>query len=90
VRAIRVFQTGDASVLQIQGLPQTKPTVGRALIRLGVAGLNFADVYYLTGAYAVTDNNAVATAVKRARPTPLTLLGSMEPGACLGHYRPGL
>jgi NADPH:quinone reductase-like Zn-dependent oxidoreductase len=34
MKAIRITQNGDASVLQVQSLPQPKPGNGEALVRL--------------------------------------------------------
>ena len=51
MKAIRITQNGDASVLQVQSLPQPKPGNGEALVRLKAAGLNFIDIYMRTGRY---------------------------------------
>src|SRR5919198_6693284 len=51
MKAIRITQNGDASVLQVQSLPQPKPGNGEALVRLRAAGLNFIDIYMRTGRY---------------------------------------
>jgi NADPH2:quinone reductase len=51
MKAIRITQNGDASVLQVQNLPQPKPGNGEALVRLKAAGLNFIDIYMRTGHY---------------------------------------
>jgi NADPH:quinone reductase len=52
MQAIRITQNGDASVLQVQSLPQPKPGNGEALVRLKAAGLNFIDIYMRTGRYS--------------------------------------
>jgi len=50
MKAIRVAQYGDPSVLQLQDVPQPKPAAGEALIRVHTVGVNFADVYMRNGA----------------------------------------
>ncbi len=51
MKAIRVDQTGDASVLQLQDIPRPKPGVGEALVRIKAAGINFIDIYQRSGRY---------------------------------------
>ncbi|MBN9287878.1 MAG: NADPH:quinone reductase [Gammaproteobacteria bacterium 39-13] len=52
MKAIRITKNGDASVLELQDLPQPKPGPGEALVRLKAAGLNFIDIYIRSGRYA--------------------------------------
>lgn len=51
MKAIQIFKTGDASVLELNELPIPTPGHGEALIRLKAAGLNFIDIYYRIGQY---------------------------------------
>lgn len=49
MKAIRIDQYGDASVLQLHDIPRPQPKAGEALIRLKAAGLNFIDIYMRMG-----------------------------------------
>jgi NADPH2:quinone reductase len=49
MKAIRVSQNGDNSVLKLQDIPTPQPGAGEALIRLKTAGINFADIYMRIG-----------------------------------------
>jgi NADPH2:quinone reductase len=49
MKAMRVTQLGDPSVLQLQDLPQPTPATGEALVRVHAVGVNFADIYYRNG-----------------------------------------
>lgn len=50
MKAIRATRAGDASVLKLDdNVPQPKPGPGEALVRVHVAGVNFADIYYRSG-----------------------------------------
>lgn len=51
MKAIRVHQFGDASVLQYEDAPLPEPKPGEIRIKLVAAGLNFIDIYHRTGAY---------------------------------------
>ena len=51
MKSIRIHQTGDAKVMQLQQVAQPKPGVGEALIHLKAAGLNFIDIYMRSGRY---------------------------------------
>ena len=51
MKAIQISQNGDASVLQVQNLPQPMPGKGEALVRLKAAGINFIDIYMRVGRY---------------------------------------
>ncbi|MCC6168567.1 MAG: quinone oxidoreductase [Caldilineaceae bacterium] len=51
MKAIRVHQFGDASVLQYEDAPLPEPRPGEIRIKLVAAGLNFIDIYHRTGAY---------------------------------------
>jgi len=53
MKAMRITAAGDPSVLQLQDLPQPKPGPGEALVRVGAAGVNFADIYMRSGAVPV-------------------------------------
>ncbi len=49
MKAIRIHQTGDASVLKLEEIPTPQPGPGEALVKLKTAGINFADIYMRTG-----------------------------------------
>ena len=53
MKAIRITAAGDPSVLQLQDVPQPKPGLGEALVRVGAAGVNYADIYMRGGAVPV-------------------------------------
>lgn len=59
MKAIRIHEHGDASVLKVDKLAQPTPKEGEALVRIKTAGLNFIDIYIRSGRYP--------------RPLPLTL-----------------
>jgi len=50
MKAIRISQYGDPSVMQLVDIPQPKPGPGDALVRVYSAGVNYADIYFRTGA----------------------------------------
>lgn len=54
MKAIRMHQTGDASVLTLEELPDPKPAPGQALVRVEAAGINFIEVYQRRGWNPVT------------------------------------
>jgi NADPH:quinone reductase len=49
MRAVRVTQFGGPEVLQLQDVPQPKSGPGEALVRVHVAGVNYADIYMRSG-----------------------------------------
>jgi NADPH:quinone reductase len=53
MKAMRITTAGAPSVLQLQDIPQPKPGPGEALVRVGAAGVNFADIYMRSGAVPV-------------------------------------
>ena len=53
MQAIRVHALGGPEVLTLDEIPVPRPGPGEALIRLGVAGVNFIDVYKRTGLYRI-------------------------------------
>jgi NADPH:quinone reductase len=53
MKAIRATQAGDPSVLRLEDIAQPKPGPGEALVRVHVAGVNFADIYYRNGSARV-------------------------------------
>jgi NADPH:quinone reductase len=50
MKAIRVANYGDPSVLKLEDIPQPKPGAGEALVRVHAAGVNYADIYFRNGA----------------------------------------
>ena len=53
MRAIRAVRAGDPSVLQLEDIPKPKAGAGEAVVRVHVAGVNFADVYMRSGSARV-------------------------------------
>jgi len=53
MKAMRITTAGAPSVLQLQDIAQPKPGPGEALVRVGAAGVNFADTYMRSGAVPV-------------------------------------
>ena len=51
MKAIRVNQIGDASVLEYEEAPTPEPAAGQVRVRVEAAGLNFIDIYQRTGQY---------------------------------------
>jgi NADPH2:quinone reductase len=51
IRAIRVDQHGDASVLKSTTIPRPTPLTNQVLIKVAYAGVNFADVGQRSGLY---------------------------------------
>jgi NADPH:quinone reductase len=49
MKAIRVTRAGDPNVLQPEDIPRPQPGPGEALVRVHVAGVNFADIYFRNG-----------------------------------------
>lgn len=52
MRAIRVHQFGDPSVLRLEEVPTPEPGAGQVQIKVGAAGVNPADTYIRSGRYA--------------------------------------
>jgi NADPH:quinone reductase len=51
MKAIRVTQFGDPSVMTIEEVPDIKPSSGQVLVRLKAAGVNPVDAYIRSGTY---------------------------------------
>ena len=51
MRAIRVHETGDASVLQYEDVEPPVAGAGQVLVKIEAAGVNFIDVYFRVGLY---------------------------------------
>ncbi len=49
MKAMRISQYGDPSVMQLTDIPQPKPGPGEAVIRVHAAGVNYADIYFRNG-----------------------------------------
>jgi NADPH2:quinone reductase len=52
MKAIRVHQFGDPSVMKLEEAPETSPGAGEVLIDVKAAGVNPVDTYIRTGQYA--------------------------------------
>jgi NADPH2:quinone reductase len=50
MKAIRVTQYGDPSILKLEEMERPKPGPGEALVRVHAAGVNYADIYFRSGA----------------------------------------
>jgi NADPH2:quinone reductase len=51
MKAIRMHATGGTDVLRVEDVPVPTPGPGQVVIRVGAAGVNFADVYQRKGLY---------------------------------------
>ena len=51
MNAIRIHQTGDASVLRLETIDVPSPGPGQALLRVEAVGVNFIEIYQRTGLY---------------------------------------
>ncbi len=49
MKAIRISEYGDPSVMQLVDIPQPKPGPGQAVVRVHVSGVNYADIYFRNG-----------------------------------------
>jgi len=49
MKAMRISQPGDPSVMQLVDIPQPKPGPGEAVVRVYAAGVNYADIYFRNG-----------------------------------------
>ncbi len=52
MKAIRVHQFGDPSVMKIEEVPEPVPAAGQVLVKLHAAGVNPVDTYIRAGQYA--------------------------------------
>ncbi len=82
MKAIRVAQYGDPSVMKLEELPKPAPGAGEALVRVHAVGVNYADIYMRNGA------------ARMPTPLPYTLgiegAGTVEAvGAGVSDVRPG-
>ena len=55
MQAIRLQAYGGASQCRMEDAAVPQPGVGEALVKIGVAGLNFIDVHIRLGRYAKSD-----------------------------------
>jgi NADPH2:quinone reductase len=53
MKAIRVRQFGDPSVMKVEDLPEAQPAAGEVLIDVKAAGVNPVDTYIRSGQYAL-------------------------------------
>lgn len=54
MQAIRPRQTGGPELLVVEEMVTPAPAAGEALVRIEAAGVNYIDVYHLTGLYPTT------------------------------------
>ena len=55
MKAIRVHQFGDPSVMKVEDVPDPTPGPGQVLVAVKAAGVNPVDTYIRTGNYAPSD-----------------------------------
>lgn len=53
MKTIRIHQTGGPEVLSYEEVDRPEPGTGQVLVKVEAAGLNFIDIYYRTGLYAM-------------------------------------
>jgi NADPH2:quinone reductase len=53
MKAIRVHEFGAPEVMKLEEIPAPKPETGQVLVRVKAAGVNPADTYMRSGAYAI-------------------------------------
>src|SRR5664279_55663 len=53
MKAIKIYEFGDASKLSYEDLPVPEPKPGEVRVKVKAIGLNFADIYQRIGWYAV-------------------------------------
>jgi NADPH2:quinone reductase len=51
MRAVQIFQAGNADVLTVAEIPTPEPGVGQLLIKISWAGINYIDIYQRSGKY---------------------------------------
>src|SRR5438105_14250229 len=52
MKAIQVSEYGGPTVLRLHEVETPRPGPGQVLVRLGMAGVNFVDVYHRRGTYS--------------------------------------
>jgi len=80
MRAIQVDRFGGAAELVLHDVPAPRPAVGELLVEVGVAGVNFIDVYMRSGFYAKSQTYQT--------PLPMTL--GMEAGGIVAALGDGV
>ena len=51
MKAIRIHEPGDSSVMKLEDIPVPAPGPGQVLLRIAAAGVNFIDIYQRSGQY---------------------------------------
>ena len=51
MKAIRIHQPGDSSVMKLEDIPRPAPAPGEVLVRMAASGVNFIDIYQRSGQY---------------------------------------
>jgi NADPH2:quinone reductase len=51
MRAVQIFEAGNADVLTVAEVPTPEPGVGQLLIKISWAGINYIDIYQRSGKY---------------------------------------
>jgi NADPH2:quinone reductase len=51
MRAVQIFEAGNADVLTVSEIPTPEPGVGQLLIKTAWAGINYIDIYQRSGKY---------------------------------------
>ena len=53
MQAIRIHQTGDPEVMQLETVTTPQPEANEVLVKIAAIGVNFIDIYQRTGAYPI-------------------------------------
>jgi len=99
MKAIRVHQFGDPSVMKLEDVPDPKPESNQVLVRLRAAGVNPYDTYMRSGAYAPPPAlpytpgadaagivEAVGEGVRGVAPGDTVYIGGTAQGRAIGAY----
>lgn len=99
MKAIRVRQFGDPSVMKVEEVPDPKPGENQVLVRIRAAGVNPYDTYMRSGAYAASPAlpytpgadaagvvEAVGEGVRKVRPGNRVYIGGTAQGRAIGAY----
>jgi NADPH:quinone reductase len=99
MKAVRVRQFGDPSVMKVEEVPDPKPEANQVLVRIRAAGVNPYDTYMRSGAYATPPAlpytpgadgagivEAVGDGVRGFAPGDTVYIGGTVQGRAIGAY----